>query len=163
MRPVMVAVALIAAMTLPAFAQDIRGVWKLVGVEISGGPDSGRHVDDVQPGLVIYTDKYYSGMAIESLSPRQRLRPGATEAERQDAWRPFVGNAGTYVHQDSILSTTPFVAKSPNAEGTTRRLHVRLLGDTLWTTIEEANGIVRRLRMTRVERYPSQPAQRGNH
>ena len=155
MRAFITSVALIATGAAPARSQDIRGVWKLVEVVVSAGPDSGRHTNDVQPALVIYTDKYYSGLAIEGFVPRPMLSPNASEEERQRAWRPFVGNAGTYVYRDSTLQTTPILAKSPNAIGTTRSLGARVVADTLWTLIREANGIERRLKLVRLERYPS--------
>ena len=155
MRALIIVLTVLLIGSPVAVAQDIRGVWRLVEITVSAGPDSGRHTTDVQPGLVIYTEKHYSGMSIEAFAPRPLLSPSASEEERQRAWRPFVGNAGTYVYRDSTLQATPIVAKSPNAMGVTRTLEAHVVADTLWTVIRERNGVERRLKLIRVEHYPS--------
>lgn len=148
-------IALLMSFALELHAQDIRGVWRQVEISISAGPDSGRHIQDVQPGLIIFTNGYYSAMQVEGFAPRPMLGPNPTDEEAGRVWRPFAANAGTYVLRDSTLSLTAMVAKNPGGmTGGTRTVQVRIVADSLWLTARNANGVVRQWKWLNLERFP---------
>ena len=136
-------------------AQDIRGVWKQVEITISAGPDSGRHIQDVQPGLLVFTNGYYSALQVEGFTPRPMLGANPTDEEAARVWRPFAANAGTYVLRDSTLSLTAMVAKNPGGMlGGTRTVQARMVADSLWLTSRDPRGVVRQWKWVNMERYP---------
>ncbi len=136
-------------------AQDIRGVWKQVEITISAGPDSGWHIQDVQPGLLVFTNGYYSALQVEGFTPRPMLGPNPTDEEAARVWRPFAANAGTYVLRDSTLSLTAMVAKNPGGMlGGTRTVRARMVADSLWLTSRDPRGVVRQWKWVNMERYP---------
>jgi hypothetical protein len=148
-----VLIALLASLAPTLQAQDIRGVWSQVEIYISAGPDSGTHRKDVQPGLLVFTNGYYSALQVEGFSPRPMLPANPTDAEAARAWRPFAANAGTYVRRDSTLSLTALVAKNPGGMiGGTRTVQVHIVADSLWLTARNPSGVVRQWKWVRVER-----------
>jgi len=144
------AVALLLLASAPAHAQSLCGVWKLVEVAITGGPDAGRHTTDVQPGLLLFTNAYYAGMQVRGFEPRPQLSATPTDEERGRVFTPFTANAGTYVLRDSALMVTPLVAKNPaSMRGGSSTDRVRVVADTLW--IISASGD-RQNKWLRIER-----------
>jgi hypothetical protein len=135
-------------------AQDLRGVWKPIEVMMSSGPDTGRHVGDVQPGLLIFTRQHYSTVLVESFTPRTVLPPNPTVDQLLQAWRPFVANAGTYdvSLKDSTVTFRPVVAKTPAVLlGRSLTVQLRLAGDSLWFIERGPNGIERQTKWLRIE------------
>ncbi len=92
----------------------LEGVWQLVEVKHMGGPTEGT-VNNPQPGLVIFTGKHYSMMAVLSDTPRTDVEDPAkaTAAELLAVWGPFIANSGTYEISGDTLTTQPTVAKMP--------------------------------------------------
>jgi hypothetical protein len=149
-------ILLLATSAPVAPSPEIRGVWKPVEILVSSGPDSGRHTSDVQPGLLVFTNGYYSFILVEGFAARPMLSANPTDEERGRACRPFVANAGTYALTDSAVSFSPSVAKNPGGmRGTPLVVHVRVLADTLWFTVKGSRGIENRSKWVRVEGYTS--------
>ena len=108
----------------------LEGVWKVAEVQVPGSSptDKGTTITTPQPGLLIFTKGYYSGMAVTGPQPRATVDDpkdpqNLTDAEkiaRYDQWRPFIANAGKYEVKGSTLTMHAMVAKNPNAmSGTT--------------------------------------------
>jgi hypothetical protein len=91
----------------------VIGVWRSSEV-ITTGPNAGTTA--AQPGLIIFTPRYYSMDLVTSKGPRPELpQQGATDKQRADAFVFFTGNAGTYDIKGNELMTTIITAKNPNA------------------------------------------------
>jgi hypothetical protein len=82
-------------------------------VEVDSGANSGRHTSDVQPGLIIFTKRYYSTVFVRGFAPRPQLSDSAKDDELGRVFSPFTANAGTYQRTDSSITFTPIVAKNP--------------------------------------------------
>jgi hypothetical protein len=110
-----------------AFAQTkspIEGVWKVSEVIVATGDaaakGTGMKVSNPQPGLLIFTRGYYSGMAVTAAQPRAVVAPAKdpqnlTDAEkiaRFQQWGPFLASAGTYEVKGSTLTLRAIVAKN---------------------------------------------------
>ncbi len=133
MRSASVAVALTVFASVPVLAQTIEGVWKPVVAVIDSGANRGRHNTDVQPGLLIFTQRHYSMLFVQGFAPRPQLSDSATDAERGRVFGPFTANSGTYQRTDSTITFRPTVAKVPAVmAGTPFTLRARAKGDTLW-------------------------------
>lgn len=103
---------------------QLEGAWKVAEVlppATSANPKP-TPVTSPQPGLLIFTKGYYSGMSVTALQPRTATAPpkdptNLTDAEkiaRYEQWAPFIANAGTYEVKGSTLTLRPMVAKNPN-------------------------------------------------
>jgi hypothetical protein len=92
----------------------VIGVWRLAEVTETGA--NARTITTPQPGLIIFTPRYYSIEMVTSDAPRPELpRQGATDKQRAEAFGPFTANAGTYDIKGNELITTIITAKNPNA------------------------------------------------
>ena len=101
---------------------QLEGVWKVTEVTppVSNPSDKPTPLTNPQPGLLIFTKGYYSGMAITADQPRAALAPAKdpsslTDAEkiaRYEHWSRFIANAGTYEFNGSTLTMHAMVAKS---------------------------------------------------
>ena len=129
---------LLAVFAVSAFGKTkLEGVWQLVKVEHNGGPNAGT-VNNSQPGLMIFTGKYYSMVVVISDKPRTDVEDlsKATAAELQATLGPFVANSGTYDISGDTLTTRPMVAKMPKimSSGSSATHSFKLEGDTLTMT-----------------------------
>jgi hypothetical protein len=125
--------ALIVSASSPLIGQTLRGTWKPVEVVIDSGPDRGRHTTDVQPGLLIFTNRYYSMMFVQGFKPRPLPADNATNEQLGLSFLPFTANAGTYQRRDSTIVFSPSVAKHPAVmAGKPFSTVVRVKGDTMW-------------------------------
>ena len=99
-----------------AFAKTpLEGTWKVME-QTTTGPN-GTTNKNPQPGLFIFTGKYYSIFMVNGDKPRAELPQDlntATAEQFRDAWR-FIANTGTYEIKANELTTHPIVAKSPTA------------------------------------------------
>ncbi|MBV8500416.1 MAG: lipocalin-like domain-containing protein [Paucibacter sp.] len=108
----------------PSAAQDtvsaelrptaVTGTWKYTKI-VTTGPKA--HINaSPQPGLVIFTGRYYSAVHVKSDDPRPLLPEleKASAAELLQAYEPLVANSGTYVISGDMLTIRPLVGKSPN-------------------------------------------------
>ncbi len=130
---------------------SIRGVWRLESRTIPTTTVPGARVDpfahvppgvqrDVQPGLLIVTERHYSRTTDTGVAPRPTAeytiagRP--TLAELSARLGPFAANAGTYTLEGDLLTLRAVVANDPRAQraGSFARLRVVLDGDTLALT-----------------------------
>lgn len=68
-------------------AQDIRGVWQPVEVLVVSGPEAGRHTD-VQPGLLIVTERHYAYMHVQGFVARPPLGSNPSPETRCSTWEP---------------------------------------------------------------------------
>ncbi|SRR6266545_2637689 len=107
-----------------AFGQTkspVAGVWRIAETVMPGRNPAAKGVTPTnpQPGLLIFTKGYYSGMGTGG-QPRAVVAPAKdprnlTDAEkiaRYEQWKPFVANAGTYEINGSMLIMRPIVAKN---------------------------------------------------
>jgi hypothetical protein len=118
----------------------VIGVWRTSEVTRTG-PNAGTNASP-QPGLTIFTSRYYSIDSVTSDAPRPDLpQQGATDKQRADAWGPFTANAGTYAIKGNELTNTVITAKNPNVmkSGGWQAFTFRMDGkNTLWLT-QKAN------------------------
>ena len=101
---------------------QLEGVWKVgeVVAPASNPNEKGTSMTSPQPGLIIFTKGYYSGMAVTANQARaafaQAKEPSnLTDAEkiaRYEHWRQFIANAGTYELKGSSLTLNAMVAKN---------------------------------------------------
>lgn len=101
---------------------QLEGTWKVAEVVTppSNANEKGTSITSPQPGLLIFTKGYYSGIAITANQPRTAFAPAKdplnlTDAEkiaRYEHWLPFIANAGTYEVKGSTLTLRAMVAKN---------------------------------------------------
>jgi hypothetical protein len=124
-----------------ASVQGLEGAWRVVEVEVTG--PGARTVESPQPGLLLFTGRYYSYTFVTSDTPRPALPPGpATAEDLAMLWNPFTANAGTFEVSGSTMTRRPIVAKSPDAmaPGVFNQYSFRLSADTLWMTTTATEG-----------------------
>jgi hypothetical protein len=101
---------------------QLEGVWKVAEVvpPVSSPSEKPTPITNPQPGLLMFTKGYYSGMAITADQPRATFAPAKdpsnlTDAEkiaRYEQWNRFIANAGTYEFNGSTLTMHAMVAKN---------------------------------------------------
>ncbi len=115
--------------------QPLEGAWRVTEV---AGPGPGAPVlDSPQPGLLLFTGRYYSYTLITGDQPRPDLPSGVVSAtDLLRAWNPFTANAGTFEVSGNTMIRRPMVAKNPGtmAPGVFNEYTFRLSADTLWVT-----------------------------
>jgi|GEM_PF-314033 len=112
-----------------------EGAWRLSEVHLTG-PD-GESVDrQPLPALYTFTREHYSivRMLGEELPPDNARLWYPTEAEKARQHDAIIVNAGTYELSDSILTTHPFAAKTPEFIGGRTVYEWRVVTDSLWLT-----------------------------
>lgn len=110
----------------------LEGAWLVA--EISA---AGRILSSPQPGLLLFTGRYYSYTLVTSEAPRPAPPPDVASPEALlAAWNPFTANAGTFEVSGSTMTRRPIVAKNPDAMGPSvwNEYSFRLQADTLWIT-----------------------------
>jgi hypothetical protein len=111
----------------------VVGVWRVSEVTYTG--PNARTVTNPQPGIQIFTHRYYSVSRVTSDAPRPDLpAQGATDKQIAEAFAGFIGQSGTYEIKGNELTTRPIVAKGPPTmrPGTFFTNTFKLEGDTLW-------------------------------
>jgi hypothetical protein len=89
-------------------ARSLKGAWRVAEVTSVQGERNGSP----EPGLYIFTDRYYS---IQWLTRERSAYPqNPTEQDRLAAWAPLIAHSGTYAVNGTILSTKAIVAKTPS-------------------------------------------------
>jgi|SRR6476620_9033414 len=146
--------------------KSIEGVWKVTEIVVAGQDAS--NVSNPQPGLIIFTQKYYSVMWVPGNEPRSLFKgENPTNEEKIAAYDSFIANAGSYEVVDGILTLHPMVSRSPNfMGGGSAKNQFRIEGTTLWLTQKNTDLTFRsgdrvapssgpasetRLKLTRVE------------
>ena len=97
--------------------KDLSGVWQVV--EAYGNNSEGEwkvDTEEIQPGLQIFHNGYYSFMSVTGGKPRQLFSDpdNRTDAEMLAIYDPFVAIAGTYEVKDEKLFRKAMVAKNSN-------------------------------------------------
>ncbi len=113
----------------------IQGVWTVV--ETRSAWDGGVDVNPApQPGLYLFTRRHYGIVWIPTGKPRKEsARPWfPTDLEKIHDFDTVIVNSGTYEMTDSVLTTRPFVAKTPEFMGGWAAFRYRIARDTLWMT-----------------------------
>lgn len=107
----------------------LRGVWRVVEY-INNGPDG--TIYPAQPGIYIFTEKYFSVLHVTADQPRPEVEDlsKATNAELLAIFRPFAAQSGTYEISGTTATMRPTVAKNP--------IHMR--GDYKWTFTFRRDG-----------------------
>ena len=137
MRRAALAVA-IAVLSLPAGVRaqapvpELEGAWLID--EMTAGDQT---LASPQPGLLLFTGRYYSYTLVTGAEPRPPIPPGVASApDLLRAWNPFSANAGTFEVSGDRMIRRPIVAKNPEtmASGAYNEYTFRLSADTLWVT-----------------------------
>ena len=91
----------------------VIGVWRVSEVTTTG--PNGRKNTNPQPGVRIFTQRYYGIDEVTSNAPRPELPPPpkATDKQVAEAFGPFIGQAGTYEIKGNELTTKRIAAKNP--------------------------------------------------
>jgi hypothetical protein len=119
----------------PPAAGPLEGAWRLSEVHLTG-PD-GESVDtEPLSSLYIFTREHYSivrmlGAQLPADNVRLWYPTVAEKAQQHDA---IIVNAGTYELSDSILTTHPFAAKTPEFIGGRTVYEWTVTADSLWLT-----------------------------
>ncbi|MGD2045700.1 MAG: hypothetical protein PVF90_09535 [Gemmatimonadota bacterium] len=111
---------------------ELEGAWLIT--EMAAGDQT---LTSPQPGLLLFTGRYYSYTLVTGSEPRRPIPPGVASApDLLRAWNPFSANAGTYEISGDSMIRYPIVAKNPAtmAPGTYNEYTFRLSADTLWVT-----------------------------
>ena len=124
---------------------QLEGVWRVAEVVAppSNPAEKGTTITNPQPGLLIFTRGYYSGMAVTAEQPRAAFAlakdpRNLTDAEkiaRYEQWNSFLANAGTYEVKGSALTMHAMVAKNQErmTSAATVTFEIKLEGsNTLW-------------------------------
>ncbi len=99
---------------------SLTGAWQVTKVQITG-PDA-HTVTNPQPGLYLFTGKYFSIMMVTGDHPRPihptlSEVPKATPQEILAVYGPYVANTGTYEINGGTLIMHPMVSKNPELMG----------------------------------------------
>lgn len=99
---------------------SLRGAWQVTKVQMTG--PNARTVTNPQPGLYLFTGKYFSLMMVmgnhtRPIHPTLPEMPKATSQEILAVYGPYVANTGTYEVTGSTLVMHPIVSKNPELMG----------------------------------------------
>jgi hypothetical protein len=144
---VMAVLAVIDAVVLGQAKPSLQGVWRAVELTVTNpnpppnARPKGTHTN-LQPQLLIFTEKHYSLTADTAVEPRPttpvKEQGKPTLEELQARWGPFGAQAGTYEVSGDTLTTHPIVAKAPALQGkAVTRATIKLDGNNLWVTVVE--------------------------
>jgi hypothetical protein len=102
---------------------------------ISG--DGRATIDPSQPGLVIFTEGYYSAVYSLGAEPRPLSAAGfnPTSEEMAAQYDTIIVNTGTYEASGSTITLRPMVAKSPEFIGGHSTMDYQINGDTLTLSV----------------------------
>jgi hypothetical protein len=111
------------------------GTWKLVE-QTTTGP-AGKTTPANQPGLLIFTGKYYSTVADRSDAPRPDEDKNTTAAQLLASRTAFDAAAGTYEVSGTTLTRHPIVAANPNImhSDSVQTATFKVTGKTLLITV----------------------------
>ena len=111
---------------------SLVGVWKVSEVTYTG--PNAKKVTNPQPGIRIFTQRYYAVDEVSADKPRPEApEQSATDKQIVDAWTGFVGQGGTYEIKGNEVTTRRIAAKSPTLmkAGTFSTSTFALEGNTL--------------------------------
>ncbi len=121
----------------------LDGAWQIADMTAAGG----QTLSSPQPGLLLFTGRFYSYVLVTGDQPRPQLPAGVvTTADLLRVWNPFSANAGTFEVSGETMIRRPMVAKNPDtmAPSAYNEYTYRLAADTLWvTTVGTESGPAR--------------------
>lgn len=129
----------------------LTGAWQVTKVQTPGS--NARTVTNPQPGLYLFTGKYFSIMMVMGDHPRPIHPtlpevPKATPQEILAVYGPYVANTGSYEVSGDTLIMHPMVAKNPELMG----------GSVTYTfTIERNTLTMKMVKMTMGASVPPPP------
>jgi hypothetical protein len=145
---VVAVLAVIDAVVLGQAKPSLKGVWRPAEVTVTN-PNSpppnarpkGTHTN-LQPGLLIFTEKHYSLIVDTAVEPRPttpvKEQGKPTVEELQARWGPFGAQAGTYEVSGDTVTSQVIVAKNAALQGKgVTRGTFKLDGNNLWLTVVE--------------------------
>jgi hypothetical protein len=129
---------LLAVPSALAQADKLIGVWKYTEF-VSTGPDATS--TPAQPGLLIFTKKYWSMIMVSGDKPRPALPQNATDAQKLGAWTPFDAGSGTYEVKGNTYTAKSIVGKDPGIDPDSFIvIEFKIEGNTLTTTPKATNA-----------------------
>jgi hypothetical protein len=136
----LVAFALFAGLA-GAQSTPLTGVWRVIE-ETTTGP-GGKTITSPPPGILIFTEKYFSLVRIDGETPRPDLTTSSTDADHLAALDRLLAQSGTYEISGTTLIRHRIVAGVPNNmhPGDRNTASFKLEGKTLVITqLNNAKG-----------------------
>ncbi len=95
----------------------IEGAWQIQSIAKKNG--SRPTIDNPQPSLFLFTDKYYSMVWMPGTESKRAFeeRWNPTDAEKLARYNAIVLNSGLYEINKSTLTTHPIIARVPEFMG----------------------------------------------
>lgn len=130
-----IAFTFLVASSGPATASqdDLMGAWVMDAITVIS-PRGQTSYPDPQPGIFMFADGYYSMVWMLTTEPlpdsAETWKP--TDVEKVDSFDSVIVNSGTFTLTDSLLTTHPMVAKTPEFVGGVAVYRYRVEADTLW-------------------------------
>lgn len=125
-------------MSVIALAQQkstpLTGAWQVTKVKMTG--PNAQTITNPQPGLYLFTGKYFSIMMVMGDHPRPIHPtlpevPKATAQEILAVYGPYVANTGTYEVNGGALIMHPLVSKNPELMGGSVTYSFEIQGNSL--------------------------------
>jgi hypothetical protein len=113
---------------------SLTGAWQVTKVQMTG--PNARTITNPQPGLYLFTGKYFSLMMVMGDHPRP-IHPTLPEVPKASAqeilavYGPYVANTGTYEIQGDTLIMHPMVSKNPELMGGSVIYSFQIQGNSL--------------------------------
>jgi hypothetical protein len=112
----------------------LTGAWQVTEVKMTG--PNARTITNPQPGLYLFTGKYFSIMMVTGDHPRPIHPtlpevPKATAQEILGVYGPYVANTGTYEVKGDTLIMHPMVSKNPELMGGSVTYSFKVQGNSL--------------------------------
>lgn len=113
---------------------SLRGAWQVTNVQMTG--PNARTVTNPQPGLYLFTEKYFSIMMVtgDHARPVHPTLPEVPKANPQEilaVYGPYVANTGTYEVNGGTLVMHPIVSKNPELMGGSVTYSFEIQGNSL--------------------------------
>lgn len=117
-------------------AAAIEGTWLIDEITVIS-PRGEVTYPDPQPGIYIFADGYYSmvwSWAVQPMPDSEEIwRP--SEEEKVRSFSSLIINSGTYTVSDTLVTTYPMVAKTPEFVGGMATYRYSVVADTLWMEV----------------------------
>lgn len=113
---------------------SLTGAWEVTKIQMTG--PNARTFTNPQPGLYLFTGKYFSLMMVmgdhsRPIHPTLPEVPKATAQEILAVYEPYVANTGTYEINDGTLIMHPIVSKNPELMGGSVTYSFEIQGNSL--------------------------------
>jgi hypothetical protein len=133
-------------------ALRLVGVWRRAEMIVGAGPDAGRHLEDAQPGLYIFTPRAFVGNYVSAFAPRPLLTKTPTDEAMGRNYRSFVSFGGKFTLRDDVLVLSAISSQNPNnMRGRPfQSIDVTWEGEDVWFIYTNAEGVQNRTRLVRV-------------